>query len=291
MDILAKLKNLKEHLETLTADDGAFVNEMLTLLENGQLPSRHQIVRIEEMQEPNAAVPKDPLDSEIWNQGVVTVMFIPPDKGIWRYMPLERILWLLCKRALHFSPLCVMDDKSEGHVPPPALEEIKKAFPPDVADALAPVMVQQRNTDACINCWYMDDLEAPEMWRKFAPRNGVAVRSTVGKLASSLQNADTPVRIIPVSYRPEEEPEFLREAEYGNLFIKRSKYEDEKEIRALVYRPNVGGGVDIPVDVGVLIERLMLSPELGDRAVPIFKESIERLGFHGRIEKSGVKIR
>ena len=37
VDILAKLNELKRHLDKLTEDDGAFVSEMVRLHESGQI--------------------------------------------------------------------------------------------------------------------------------------------------------------------------------------------------------------------------------------------------------------
>jgi protease PrsW len=64
----------------------------------------------------------------------------------------------------------------------------------------------------------------------------------------------------------------------------------EKELRALAYRVNVGGGVDIPVNLESLMERLVLSPELKDWAVPVITETARRFGFGGCVEKSTLKI-
>ena len=58
-------------------------------------------------------------------------------------------------------------------------------------------MVNQRRTDACINCWYMDGSDSLKMWKEYAPKNGVAIQSTIHRLAACLQDSDTPVTIGP----------------------------------------------------------------------------------------------
>jgi hypothetical protein len=127
------------------------------------------------------------------------------------------------------------------------------------------------------------------MWRQYAPRNGIAIQSSVCHLASCFCECQTPITIAPVTYfSPAEEGKYTREAFPGPLFIKHDPFRHERELRALAYRVNIGGGVDIPVMVEVLIERLALSPELPDWAVPIMKDTIRRCGFGGCIEKSTV---
>lgn len=57
----------------------------------------------------------------------------------------------------------------------------------------------------------------------------------------------------------------------------------------MAYRTNDGGGVNIPVASKVLIESLVLSPDLADWAVPSINQVITILGFAGRIERSSAK--
>lgn len=295
IDIPTKLDRLRKNLGELNEADQKFVGDMLALLESGCLPNRHQILRIVDLNPASEGIPED---STIWTHGNVNVVFVSPDEVIWRYMPLERLFVALWTTSLHFSPLCTMEDKSEGELPPLALEEIKKELPrlmPEGtgrrdAETTAATMVRQRNTDVCINCWYLDKSESLEMWQKFAPKNGVAIQSTIRSLASCLGACDTPIRIIPVGYfRPEEEDEYSSEARYGNVFIKRSKYENERELRAVAYRTNIGCGFDIHVDVERLIERLVLSPELEDWAVPVIEKTVRLYGFGGCIEGSALQ--
>jgi hypothetical protein len=86
------------------------------------------------------------------------------------------------------------------------------------------------------------------MWHEYAPKNDVAIQSTVRGLAASLRNSDSPVTISPVTYfAPEDEQKYVNEAFYGSLYIKRDPFRHEKELRALAFRVNAGHGLDIPV--------------------------------------------
>ena len=57
VDVLAKLKRLRENPDGLTEDDGRFVNEMVTLIESGQALNRLQLLRIVDMPIPDEEIP------------------------------------------------------------------------------------------------------------------------------------------------------------------------------------------------------------------------------------------
>ena len=291
-DVAARLYKLKDNLDGPSEGDKAFVNDMVRLHESGQLLNRHHILRIIEMRVPGEVVPEE---SRVWTQGTVNVVNASLEEVIWRYLPLEQLFALLWKKALHFSPLAVMGDTSEGHLTERAFQEAKKQLPQNVggmdADTITAIMMAQRKTDACINCWYMDGPDSLKMWQEYAPKNGVAIQSTVGRLGSCLRECSTPITIGQVTYfAREEEERYIDEMFYGSLFVKHDPFRHEKELRALAFQVNIGCGVDIPVDREILIERLVLSPELRDWAVPVITEAIRRFDFDGLVEKSTLKM-
>jgi hypothetical protein len=295
IDVLGKLGKLNESLHRLREDDKGFVSEMVKLHESGQRLNRPQILRIVDMEVPGESAQQ----ATTLAFGMVNVLSASPDDAIWRYTPLEQLFALLSNKALHFSPLAVMSDTSEGQLPPKAWEETKKQLPSHLreepggmdSDTLTAIMVEQRRTDACVSCWYIDSSDSLRMWQEYAPNNGVAIQSTLRRLGSSLRDSSTPITVSPVRYfGPDEEEAYSSQAFFGSLYIKHDQFRHEKECRALAYRVNIGRGVDIPAKVDDLIERLVLSPELRDWAVPFITEAIRRFGFDGPIEKSRLKI-
>ena len=295
VDVLGKLGRLNESLDRLRADDKDFISEMVKLHESGQRLNRPQILRIVDTQVPGeSAQEQDKQEAKIWTFGMVNVLSASPDDAIWRYIPLEQLFALLSNKALHFSPLAVMSDTSEGQLPPKAWEETKKQLPSHLreerggmdSDTLTAIMVEQRRTDACVSCWYIDSSDSLRMWQEYAPNNGVAIQSTLRRLGSSLRDSSTPITVSPVRYfGPDVEEAYSSQAFFGSLYIKHDQFRHEKECRALAYRVNIGRGVDISAKVDDLIERLVLSPELRDWAVPFITEAIRRFGFDGPIEK------
>jgi len=295
VDVVAKLCRLRDNLDGLSEDDKTFVTEVVNLHETGTRPKIGQVLRIAEIRVPGEEIH----DSRIWTQGTVSVVDASLQDVIWRYMPLEQLFGLLWKNALHFSPLSRMVDPTEGQLPPQAWEATKrqlpKSFPEDRdgmdAATMTDLGVEQRRTAACLSCWYMNESDSLDMWQQYAPRNGVAIQSTVHRLASCFCDCQTPITIIPVKYfTPEEEDRYTFEAFCGSLFNKHDKFRHEKELRALTFQVNIGCGADIPVSLGVLIVRLVLSPELPDWAAPLIIESVRRFRFDGPIEKSALKV-
>jgi hypothetical protein len=295
VNVLAMLYALKDHLNELAPNDAAFVSEMVTLNESGYVLNRHQILQIVDMAIPGEP-PKHP---DVQTFGLVNLVFVAPDEKIWRYIPLEQLFAMLSTKAIHFSPLSKMEDTDEGRLPERAWEEAKKELPQEIlegrgcmsAECLMDILDKQRKTDACISCWYMNGSESLEMWKEYAPNNGVVIQSTVRRLAVSLQGSNIPVHIAPATYlAAEDEENYFKEAFSSSLYIKRNKWRHEKELRATTYRANVGIGVEIPVDVDILIERLVLSPELEVWAKEFIIEAIRHFGFSGCIEKSALTL-
>src|SRR5690242_16218338 len=91
INLTAKLCRLKDCLEKLDADDRRFVNAMATRLDQGERPSLLEILRIKDIQVPG----ETPLVDPIRREGTVTALRKDLDEVIWRYMPLEQLLFLL----------------------------------------------------------------------------------------------------------------------------------------------------------------------------------------------------
>jgi len=296
IDLTAKLYRLKDCLDKLDADDQQFVNAMADRLERSETPCLAQLLRIKDMQVPGEA----PLVDPIRREGTVTASREDLDQVIWRYMPLEQLFFLFSTGTLHFSPLCCMKDTSEGQLPKRAFEQTKAMLPPHFsepgaaidADTMTNLSIAYRQRDACISCWYMDDSDNIAMWDEYAPKHGAAIRTTVGRLHSSLNGCyDTNIHMARVTYyEPHEEERYVDDAYLGSLFIKHAEgFRHEKELRAVAYRTNDGRGVNIPVASNVLIESLVLSPDLPDWAVPFVTQLITTLGFAGQVERSSAK--
>jgi hypothetical protein len=295
IEIIGKLYRLRDRLDELSEDDRRVVTDSLARYENGGIPLIRDVPRIAWMQVPGEAAPLNPLLQE----GTVSVERKYLKEVIWRFMPLEGLFSLLARKALHFSPLSFMTDPSEGELPQSAFErttaQLSKNFPEGPAGITAETAVrsltQHRRDAVSICCWYMGDIDHREMWRDYAPNNGVAIRTTVERLFSSLRKMnDTNIHLARVTYfEPGEEEKYADQAFFGSLFIKNAEpYRKEKELRAVAPNSKYKYGVDIPVSLDVLVERLVLSPELREWAVEALTVAIRKFGLECPIEKSSL---
>jgi hypothetical protein len=293
MDVTAKLYTLKNHLTELNDRDRQFVNYMLTRNESGEGLLLPDILTIVDMVVPGENPPLGPLLQE----DMVSLERQHLDNVIWQYMALEKLFAVLSTKQLHFSPLSTMPDPSESILPQGAREQLKEQLPEhfrdgtagiSADDALAGLECQRKHT-VSINCWYMSETDSLEMWRDYAPNNGIAIQTTVKKLFSSLRKInETNIHIgRVVYYRPEEEDKYITQKFLGSLYIKHAEpFQKEKEIRAIAPSGSYKYGIDIPVTLPILIERLVLSPDLPEWAVPSFTEAMRKLGVECPIEKS-----
>ncbi len=144
------------------------------------------------------------------------------------------------------------------------------------------------------NSWSMSDTESPALWHQYARESkGVAIQSTYQRLVDCFNGTDLEVHIGSVRY-----------VDYGTDLVpdkyiftpalhKRKAFEHERELRALIvkapHRPDGSTldmetaekvkGIDVPVDLGTLAERIFVSPDSPDWFLFLVKEATARLGL------------
>jgi len=121
-----------------------------------------------------------------------------------------------------------------------------------------------------VNCWHMNDYESAAMWPLYVPGNeGIAIQSTVGRLKRAFEPSLENVVIGAVRYI-DHSTDTIPRGNFLQAFLhKRKSFEHERELRALVFMPqNTDGvqgpvpedGIDVTVDVRVLVEGIHLAP-------------------------------
>lgn len=105
---------------------------------------------------------------------------VPEDVVIWKYMSLEKFLFLIRERKLHFQRLDCFEDNAEGtlsvmdrrlfHVKSKEDEEYFKN--------------ERRRNYVC--CWIESKHELALMWNTYGNK-GVAIKSTIGLLKKAME--------------------------------------------------------------------------------------------------------
>lgn len=220
----------------------------------------------------------------------------PDDTVIWRFMSLAKFLSLLTRKSLYFCQARTLRkaDPYEGTWSRPNLifyeamisnpEFFRQAYnipsgdalPTNLQDSFSPA-TQKRIGDIVasityVNCWNMSEHESAFLWSIYAPSEGLAIRSTIGKLRDVLKNEARDIFIGAVAYI-----DYNFEAiPGGNLinqfFRKRKSFEAEQELRACFWGIENGIGLSdsaltlnsaghyVPCDIGALADQVCISP-------------------------------
>lgn len=190
---------------------------------------------------------------------------------LWRYLSHDKLVRLLLDRQLWFSHLPRLTDGLEGTLTQRTHERLVHHFlgqGHSLESAREQVdNYEQHRADFFVNCWHMNRAESYLMWRVYSDR-GFAVQTTFERLQLALDASDDEVNGTVVEYR-----DFSREAlPVGNIFTavktKDAPYQEEREFRLLVWRPDPLGrrnqpqpsGISVAVNLPALVERLYVSP-------------------------------
>jgi hypothetical protein len=196
------------------------------------------------------------------------------DIALWRFISLDKLIYLLENKSLYFSPLqnFAETDPFEGYFPSKAFklesEVMKKQF--DEIDftikqitagkrILNPTLVSQFKSQVaesklkikkyhkliaksiCVNCWHINEHESEAMWRIYSESNkGIAIQTNLDSLSLSLisEGQDELIQIGAVKYLDFFD-ESLSPKDFvvdGHLapLLKRKSYEHEKELRLFI---------------------------------------------------------
>jgi hypothetical protein len=126
------------------------------------------------------------------------------DASLWRYMNFAKFVSLLESRALHFARVDVLEDEFEGSlsIPMSVLPRIgidqhgqQVEIGPWSESFDAQMRAARETLRHCIwvNCWNRSETESAALWDLYARRDqGIAVRTTFGRLVSSFGDARLP---------------------------------------------------------------------------------------------------
>ena len=189
----------------------------------------------------------------------------PPDLDavIWRYMKLKRFAWMLEKRALYFSSVERFEDPHEGALTEIEDKEFSAAYDETVRSAARFHTVTFSRRRVMANCWHLSPHESAAMWKLYAgTENAVAIQSTFRRLQRAVAYAAVGVGVV--RYVDHETGRTHVHPFYGPYMHKRLWYQDEHEVRAIVYnrdREIPDGGLAVRVDLQQLITGVVVRRE------------------------------
>jgi hypothetical protein len=230
-----------------------------------------------------------------------------PNSVIRRYMAMDRFEYLASKSKLWFARIDQMSDLHEGRYSP--LNETMRTvqyyeqlrnFP--ISLGRNPTLekyletIRHRNREICksvfVNCWQLSDLEDTGMWNGYIRENkGIAIESTYARLRDSLKcSFEQPIHIGKIRYDSYESP-IAEDYQFNAFLTKRLEFEHERELRALLWLPpytesgvdfdkyNGIKGVEVEVDLSVLVQRVVLPPNCSPEVNECAQQIANRFGL------------
>ncbi|MDF2879832.1 MAG: hypothetical protein K0R54_389 [Clostridiaceae bacterium] len=197
--------------------------------------------------------------------------FIAPDNmSIARYINFTELIDLLETEELHFTDSHYFEDDYEGEIPINFFkgwsEESKKNYL-NLIESIKDI----RNV--YVNCWNKFESESYALWKIYTnPKNGICIKSTVGKLRKSLQNKN--IEIYRVKYidsykdmiTKTEPAYYYREDRRSGIntrimeTLKFKPYDYENEVRAVYVDYSKDYCKRFKVNLNLLIENIFVSP-------------------------------
>ncbi len=195
---------------------------------------------------------------------------------IWRYLDFTKFVSLLDTKKLFLCRADQLDDPWEGSISRANLDarELPDRKYLNIANDEISDIHKFARYHMFINSWHMNEFESAAMWKLYLKSDeGIAIQSTLGDLKKSLDKSEIEVTIGKVEYI-DYTRDLISEKSLVYPFVhKRKSFEHEKEIRVLKWImpqkvegkmdlsiPNPNFGIDIEIDIHVLINKVYVSP-------------------------------
>ena len=226
----------------------------------------------------------------------------PDDTVIWRYITFTKFCSMLNEGALFFCRLDKLHDKWEGVYPKAMLEYWAQVYQDTLAgnggvDRLKDILIWKIIPSHFVNCWFMSEYESDAMWRLYSQNyEGIAIKSTIGRLKRSLAKTRERIWIGPVDYidydrwqppKGEARQPFLG---IEPFFWKRLSFQHENELRALVGQTRQGSGkevsgLNIEVDLNQLTDAVYVFPDSKDWFSQLVETVLRKYGYRNIVVK------
>jgi hypothetical protein len=227
------------------------------------------------------------------------------DARLWRYMDLTKFIALLDTKTLYFARADLLGDAWEGaasrfnvKMRPIRYQEVPETVRRNIFDTISSV-TQQTRIRTYISCWHMDQHESDAMWKLYMKANtGIAIQTTLGRLKESMTgDKDHKVCIGKVRYIDYDTEEIPENNAFWPFLHKRASFRHESEVRAILFgafplatqsTAAPAAGVEVPVSIDVLIERVYVAPMTPTWVAQVIKSVLERFGLQEELQQSSL---
>jgi len=234
--------------------------------------------------------------------------FDTPDDStvVWRYINFSKLISLLSKRALFFSRLRYLEnDPWEGYYPKlqftdNSYKQMAEELKWDLknAESVSKTLIggiEKRRNDFAVSCWTIDEHESDALWRIYAPNQGVAIKSTVGRLKLAIRGFHGQVYIGKINYLDYNKEIIKIDNGFWPTICKRMAFSYERELRLVTpeqklnipklnisfpgFSDKAGDRGELaPVDVMGLVEKIVIGPNERTWFLDAVKDTITKFG-------------
>lgn len=228
---------------------------------------------------------------------------IDDSQVIWRYMDFVSFYSILVNGSLFFRRLDKYTDANEGTLPPETIKDLRRLRMESGYETSEQVdfvlrklceNYERERSFTLSNSWMMDSDENYAMWKIYlrGTTEGIAIKTTIGKLRQALTNSRFPIYLGKVSYKVPS-TDYISPFEVATW--KRPAYKYEKEFRLLMIEQSMkqeidGANIKVPlyevgqevdVDINCFLNEIFVSPFSSPWFINIIQSAIHRLGGPG----------
>jgi hypothetical protein len=218
---------------------------------------------------------------------------------VWRFTNISKLLSLLTTKSIYFTRSDLLGDPHEGAYPV-RLQANGEMSSESAQESLKRARKASRST-IFANCWHMNEQESMAMWRLYADREGVAIRSSykrLRKVLDSLTEENVFLGAVEyIDYDACDNPLFSKNM-LASFMHKRKSFLHERELRAVVWKPeffstrdeksDIPPGLVLPVQLDELIEGIYVAPESPDHFKGLVQTVAEKLGCRKPVYRSAL---
>lgn len=219
---------------------------------------------------------------------------------LWRYMSMEKLESLLREKALYFRRADLFEDPLEGNQSKATLNYRPKFFEGATDSWIhktMPMIDARVRKCVYVNCWHNNKSESSYMWDAYAKDNkGIAIKSSLNRVRNAILDKEREFLLSPVNYIDFEIDHTSDANSFYPFFYKDKSFFNEREFRFAIIENwehisndefdllRFEDGVFIPVDVNLLIEKVIVSPHTKERDMKVIKKLLKSYKLSRRME-------
>lgn len=242
----------------------------------------------------------------------------PPNSSnlkLWRFIDYTKFVSLLHKNSLFFCKASILPDSWEGLYPQKELnyfldEHMNLSYPNPLnrspenreqnANNWEKSFKEEKNKNF-LSCWHYNETESAAMWNLYLKSNeGVAIQTTFEKFKECFNQGKENIYIGTVKYIDYEIDTFSTDKSFAFNFFrafvhKRKPYSHENEYRAILSNyessglkklPNNESGIYVPVDLNILIEKIIVAPDSEEWFIELVTEMLKVYKLNKEVVRS-----